>query len=325
VGGEAGKTTGLVITLTSLSGQPASMQAPSKSTKQSATRIKRERHPQDNGWFAGFSFGAAFPNNYPANFYSGSPENENSFERILEPYTNYESGYYETIKEAIGGYEFRDTTNGTTKYLIGYSENMAYNAAANFGVYAGFVFKKMNRVFLSFDYHRLKTNDVLRFYYNIKTPTNKNEYYDGSVHGTEDRFHINLLYSREFRAGEYTNWYLMGGFNLCNTVVKENFVTIPYSSGDAQKQPLKYNIKYVARDKNGNPYDYGYVQGGVGFGVTAGIGLRLLFSNSFSIDPELQFSYSSTHLKGYEEFKPSLQLNMRINLFTGWSGGHREE
>jgi hypothetical protein len=313
---EADKTTDLIITLTSLSGRPAGMQTTLSSANQpvKSVKMKKERRPQDNGWFAGASFGAAVPNNYSANYYNGSPENENSFNRILRAYTNEESGYYEAIKEAIGGYAF-DTTN------IGFSENMAYSVAPNFGFYAGFVFKKMNRVFFSFDYHHLKTNGALIFYYIRETPSNKDNYYDkSSVHGSENRFHINLLYSREFRAGEYTNWYLFGGLNLNNTVVKENYVTIPYAN-NSLLSPLKYDIKYVPRDKTGNPYDYGYVHGGVGYGVSAGIGLRLLFSNSFSIDPELQFFYASAHLKGYEKFKHGMQLNMRINLFTGWGGG----
>jgi len=317
---ESDKTTDIIVTLTSLSGKPAGMPTTSSPANQpsKSAKVKKERRPYDNGWFAGFNFGATFPNNYPANYYNGSPENENSFELILKPYTNEEPGYYEAIKEAIGGYEFRDPE--TKKYLIGYSDNMAYSVAPNFGLYAGFVFKKMNRVFFSFDYYHLKTNGALIFYYVQETPGNKDNYYDkSSVHGSENRFNINMIYSREFRAGEYTNWYLFGGINLNNTVVKENYVTIPYAN-NSPLPPLKYDIKYVPRDKTGNPYDYGYVPGGIGFGFSAGAGLRLLFSNSFSIDPELQFFYTSTHLKGYEKFKPGLQLNMRINLFTGWGG-----
>ncbi|MCL2041007.1 MAG: carboxypeptidase-like regulatory domain-containing protein [Bacteroidales bacterium] len=317
---EADKTTDLVITLTSLTAKPADMQTSSRLARQSTkpVKVKKERDPQDNGWFAGFSFGAVFPNNYPANYYNGSPQNRNSFNRIFETYPGYTTSAYNDIKEAIGSYDF-DTTN------IGFSENMAYNAAANFGLYTGFTFLKMNRIYISFDYHHLKTNGALIFYYIQETPGNKDNYYDkSSVHGTENRFHINLLYSREFRAGEYTNWYLFGGFNLNNIVVKENYVNIPVL-GDSQRPPLKYNIKYVYYDKTGAAYT-DYVEGGVGFGATAGIGLRLLFSNRFSIDPELQFFYSSAHLEGYEEYKPSLQLNLRINLFTGWIGkGHREE
>ena len=313
---EADKTTDLVITLTSLSARPAGMQTMSNRGNK-PVKVKKERLPYENGWFAGFNFGAAFPNNYPANYYNGNPNNENSLELKLPAYTNMETGYYEAIKAAIGGYEFKDPNTG--KYLIGYSENMAYNVAPNFGLYAGFVFKKMNRVFFSFDYHHLKTNGALIFYYYIETPTNKDNYYDkSSVHGSENRFNINLIYSREFRAGEYTNWYLFGGINLNNTVVKENYVTIP--NANRPDSILKIDIKYVPRDKTGMPYDYGYVHGGVGYGFSAGAGLRLLFSNHFSIDPEVQFFYSSAHLKGYENFKPGLQLNMRINLFTGWGG-----
>ena len=306
---EANKTTDLVITLTPLSGQSASMQASSKS----APRIKKERRPYTNGWFAGFSFGAVFPNNYPANFYNGSSENENSVNRLFHAYTNSEPGYYNEIKEAIGQRDF-DTTN------IGFSRNMAYNTAANFGVYAGFILNKMNRIFFSFDYHHLKTNGALIFEYVQSTPGNIDRYYDkSSVHGTENRFQINLMYSREFSVGEYVNWYLMGGFNLSNTVVKENYIIIP-DAVNPSREPLRYNIKYAPRDATGNVYDSHYVQGGVGYGITAGTGFRLLFSNNFSIDPELQFFYSSIHLNGYEKFKPGFQINLRINLFTGWIG-----
>ena len=315
---EADKTTDVVVTLTPLSGQPAGMQPSSKVTN--ATRVKKERRPHDNGWFGGISLGVAFPSNYPANFYNGSPENENSFYRAIRAYTNAESGYYQEIKEAIGQHDFDTTTTES------FSKNMAYSAAANFGIYGGFIFKKMNRILVSVDYHHLKTNGALILYYDTETPGNKpgDYYYDkGSVHGTENRFHINVLYSREFRGGEYTNWYLMGGFNMSNTIVKENYVTIPYAD-NSPLPPLRYNIKYAPRDKTGNVYDYNYVQGGIGFGATAGIGLRLLFTNTFSIDPELQFFYSNVHLNGYQAFKPAWQLNIRINLFTGW-GGKKEK
>ncbi|MCL2511423.1 MAG: PEGA domain-containing protein [Bacteroidales bacterium] len=310
---EADKTTDLVITLTPLTGRPASMQAPTKSGKQkSTTRPKKEHRPQDNGWFGGISIGSAFPSNYPANFYNGSPENENRFNRIFETYPGYTTNRYNEIKEAIGHRDF-DTTN------IGFSENMAYRAAANFGLYGGFIFKKVNRLMVSIDYHHLTTSGALVFEYIIATPGNKDQYYDkSSVHGSEDRFHINVLYSREFPAGEYTNWYLFGGFNMSNTVVKENYVNIPYAD-NSPLPPLRYNIKYVYYDKTGAQYT-DYVQGGIGYGVTAGVGLRLMFTPNFSIDPELQLFYSNVRLKGYEEFKPGMQLNLRINMFTGWGG-----
>ena len=315
---DANKTTDIVVSLTSSTEKPASVQPTSRYGKKSSSSVKKERRPYTNGWFAGFSFGAVFPNNYPANFYNGSPENENNFNRLLHAYTNSEPGYYNQIKEAIGQRDF-DTTN------IGYSRNMAYNTAANFGVYTGFIFNKMNRVFISFDYHHLKTNGALIFYYNQVTPGNKDNYYDkSSVHGSENRFHINLMYSREFRIGEYTNWYLFGGGNLSNTVVKENYIIIPYDN-NSMHEPLRYDIKFAPRDATGNVYDRNYVQGGVGYGVTAGIGLRLLFSNNFTIDPELQYFHSSIHLEGYEKFKHGLQLNLRINLFTGWLGKSKEE
>ena len=317
---EENKTTDLVITLTSLSGQPASMQPSSKSGKKSASRIKQGRRPQDNGWFAGVSFGVAFPNNYPANYYNGSPENRNSFNRIFQTYPGYTTSAYEDIKQAIwvGGRDF-DTTN------IGFTKNMAYSAAPNFGIYGGFIFKKMNRIMVSVDYHHLKTNGALIFYYlQGETIGNKDECYDkSSVHGTEDRFHINLMYSREFTVGEYTNWYLFGGLNMSNTVVRDNYVIIP-RVGDAQLPKLRYDIKYVYYDKTGAAYN-DYIQGGIGYGITAGIGLRLLFTKNFSIDPEIQYFYSKVRLEGYEKFKHGLQLNMRINLFTGWGGGKKND
>jgi len=316
---EADKTTDLVITMTSLSGQPAGMQTPKKTAKQPAARIKKEQRPHENGWFAGVSFGAVFPNNYPANYYNGNAEDEERYNRKFGRIFAY-PGYndVEKIKEAIGGdfYKGKDS--------IGFPNNMAYNTAANFGIYGGFIFKKMNRVFVSVDYHRLKTNGALVFEYNRITPGNKDpQYYTkGSIHGTEDRFHINVLYSREFRAGEYTNWYLFGGFNMSNTILRENYVTIPYAD-NSPLPPLRYDIKYVYYDNAYIAYT-DYVEGGIGFGVSAGIGLRLMFTDKFSIDPELQFFYSNVHLEGYEKFKPGFQLNMRINLFTGWGRGSRD-
>jgi len=314
---EADKTTDLIISLMPSSGRPASLQTPTKSGKQSSPRIKKERRPQDNGWFGGIGLGVAIPNNYPANYYNGSPENRNSFNRIFQTYPGYTTTAYNDIKEAIGQRDF-DTTK------IGFSENMAYSAAPNFGLYGGFIFKKTNRILVSVDYHHLKTNGALIFYYIQTTPGNKDNYYDkSSVHGTEDRFHINVLYSREFPVGEYTNWYLFGGFNMSNTVVKENYVTIPYAD-NSPLPSLRYDIKYVYYDKTGASYN-DYVQGGIGYGITAGIGLRLLFTKSFSIDPELQYFYSNVCLEGYKDFKHGLQLNMRINLFTGWGGGKQSK
>ena len=300
----ADKTTDIVVTLTSLSGQPASMQPSSKDAKY-ATRIKRKRNPQDNGWFGGISLGVAFPSNYPSNYYSGRTDYEHKFGRLFSF-----PGYNDSIRiqDAVGGYF--DS--------IYYPINMAYSAAADFGIYGGFIFKKMNRVFVSFNYHHLKTAAPLVFQYDRLTPGNIDRYYDkGSIHGSEDRFHINVLYSREFPAGEYTNWYVLGGFNLSNTIVREHYVIIPYKTGNLS--PLRYDIKYVYYDRAYIAHN-DHIEGGIGYGVSAGIGLRLLFSNTFSIDPELQFFYSNVNLNDYQEFKPSWQLNLRINLFTGWGG-----
>lgn len=305
---EEDKTTDIIVDLISADGRMASGQTPEQATKKQ--KIKR---PQDNGWFAGISLGAVFPNKYPANYYNGSAGNDNSVYRLFQDYGG-ESVYYQKVYQEIAnaiGYNFY-----TGKDSIGTPQEMSYNIAANFGLYGGYIFKKKNRIVLSFDYHRLKAKDVLVLYHIMETEGNKDGYYTtGSIVGKEDRFNINLGYSREFDAGEFITWYLMAGVNLNNTVVRSNEIFIPQRNS---RESLNYSIKYRPLNPDGTASSLDYEEGGTGYGGIAAIGARFKFTDKFSIDPEFQFSYTKIALNGYEKFKPSYQINVKINLFTTW-------
>ncbi|MDR0364946.1 MAG: PEGA domain-containing protein [Bacteroidales bacterium] len=313
---EENVTTDVVATLYGLGGGGSSFAstAKPKTSKNSSESSREKKSKKSNGWFGGISLGMIKPNNYTANYYSGSKEDYNSLYYFFSK--DYYQTRYDSISRAIG-HAF-DTTN------IGTPADMAYNLSPNFGLYGGYAFDKKNRILLSFDYHHLKTRDVLMLYFITGTTFGNEVGTQCSIVGKEDRFNINLGYSREFTAGNYTTWYLMAGVNINNVVVQSNDIYVPIQNTNKTAQ---FNIMRTIYNPDGTTYNQ--YKGGVGYGIFGVLGFRLLFTENFSIDPEFQFFFAKSGIsqyyksfpefKHYDKFKGSFQLSIRINLFSSWA------
>lgn len=315
---EENATTDVVATLYGIGRGGSSFTTTSKPTPANKEPKKSQRAAgssqsknKNNGWFGGISLGMVKANNYTANYYSGSKEDYNSINYYLSG--DYWQTRYDSIYRCIG-HAF-DTAN------IGTPSEMSYGISPNFGLYGGFMFDKKNRILLSVDYHRLKARDIVMLYYLPGTSPGNEVGTQCSIVGKEDRFNINLGYSREFTAGQFTTWYLMAGLNINNVVVQSNDLYVPIENTN---KSAKFDIMRSVYNPDGTVYDE--YKGGVGYGIFGALGFRLLFTESFSLDPELQFFFAKSGISQYykefpsvthyDKFKFSFQLSIRINLFN---------
>ncbi|MEI6765426.1 MAG: hypothetical protein WCM76_07275 [Bacteroidota bacterium] len=254
----------------------------------------------NRGWNFGINLGAYFASKYSAGFYSGLPTNENKISLILN--NHY---YQEEIKRQL---------NGDTSRLLELPANMKYSPAFNIGFFVKYNFIKNTGVFLNVNFAKLKTNDVFTMgigpYLNGYSFDNIQTF---PIWGIENRTNIDIGFMQMFPTSDYVDFFVEGGLNINNVQVKENKIAI----GD-----LSYSIVDVYGGQNYVPnatlQQYVVRQGGLGFGGFAGVGLRLNFSRTVSIDPGFDFYWTQTNLTGYEAFRPNYSVYVRLcmrNLF----------
>ena len=166
---------------------------------------------------------------------------------------------------------------------------------------------------MQFNYSKLHANDFFQIevdpYYILTEPDLR----IFPIWGIEERVNIDLNFSKYFHAhNEILVPFLEAGININSTRVKENMIQI---------NDLKYSLVNVYLNGTYVPgasqTQYHIQQGGVGWGVSAGGGLKLVFSEAVSIDPGFSVYYQKINLEHYEQFRPGITFYIRLSL-TGF-------
>ena len=259
-------------------------------------------------WDLGLNFGMYWPSKYHAKFYDGSPENVNNINYVLD--NKY---WHDDIKNVLNVAD--------DFYLNELPEAMRYTPAFQIGIYFRKTFDNYTGFSLQFDYSKLTAADAFTLLIDPQPMLGQEpdiRIYE--IWGVEDRINIDLLYSKYFKtSSRMIVPFFEGGLNINSVSVKENKIRIEH---------LEYSLVNVYLNGGYVPgaaqNTYNIQQGGIGWGVSAAIGLKMIFNESVSIDPGFRVYYQKIKLEGYEEFKPAFSLFVRLSLSGFFVGGDEE-
>jgi len=256
------------------------------------------------GWDFGMNFGMYLPSAFHAKFYDGSPDNVNNINYI------FGNKYYID--------EIRNSLNSTdTFYISAMPQKMRYTAAFTIGLYFRRTFDKYFGFSVQFNYSKLHANDFFQINVDPNYILTEPDLRIFPIWGIEERVNIDLNFSKYFHAhSEIVVPFMEAGININSTRVKENMIQI---------NDLKYSLVNVYLNGTYVPgasqTQYNIQQGGVGWGVSAGGGVKLVFNEAVSIDPGFSVYYQKINLEHYEQFRPGFVIYVRLSL-TGFFAGY---
>ena len=158
--------------------------------KKSKTKSSKEKNEDEENkvvhWNFGVNIGGYAANKFPAGFYSGSPQNVNTFNYILLNHDWYRE-IYNNLK-AID-----------TVLVGGYPSNMHYSLAMMGGLFLRYNLDRKNGICLDANYCQLKATDAITLEvdpdpYSLKPADIRL----CPVQGKEYRVNIDLAYQRNF-------------------------------------------------------------------------------------------------------------------------------
>ena len=283
----------------------------SKQKEKNKTQKHGQKDEEDENPFPlrrvefGLNFGAYFANKYSANFYSGTPDNVNDINYIIDPRKN--PTLYREIRLSLG---IGETDTITQLTVDGYPTNMHYNVAFSGGLFLRYNFNRKNSIFLQANYAQLRAADaVTLLVYNPYAPTSLPDYRMEQVIGKEGRVMIDLGYQRSFPLKSRINLFVQGGLTMCYTqVIKSVFVV----------EGREYNLVDIYNKQgtqpNTNQQSFNVNQNAFGFGGYLGVGAGIPLTDLFGLEPGFFMHYYPVNLEKYPDFKPSFGLYLRILL-----------
>ncbi|RUA28360.1 MAG: hypothetical protein DSY76_04490 [Bacteroidetes bacterium] len=259
-------------------------------------------------WDLGLNFGMHWANKYHAGFYDGSFDNVNTINFILDnPYQRQDI--------------MRELNVADTFYLAELPQNMRYTPAFQIGIYFRKTFDNYTGISLQFDYTKLTAADAFTLEIDPQPLIGKEpDIRIYQIWGVEERINIDILYSKFFKLNNPMFIpFFESGININSTVVKDNKIQI---------ENLQYSLinNYISGGyvPGTQPYTYHVQQGGIGWGISGAVGMKFVFNESVSIDPGFRIYYQKIKLEGYEEFKPSYSIFVRLSLSDFFAGGDDE-
>lgn len=253
------------------------------------------------GWKFGISMGMYFAGKETADFYNGSPENENNIKWILNNYY-----WYEEIKQQLNGHNILKMPDDSTQWWIYYPYGMKYNAAITPGFYAKYNFNNSTGVFIQTNYVKLKTSGYFNMAIDSVTYTSEPALRTGYIIGKEERINIDVGISKFYDVNELIKIFIETGLNINSTQVLESRIKI-----GAKEYSIinRYGKSYVP---NTNMQEYNVYQGGIGFGIFLNGGVKFVVSDNLSFDPGIQLYWKNTKLPRYDDFGMDLIIYLRF-------------
>lgn len=254
----------------------------------------KSRSGIEYGGIAGFYFAG----NSTAGFYSGKKENENNAEYILN--NKY---WYDEIFQLV---------NANDKIVIlEYPEKMKYNPAFSFGLFVKYNVDCHKGYYLQFHYAKLTARDIITF--EVDPPIDYLAEPDIRLYpviGIEERNMVDLGYNYIFGNKPATRFFIGGGINMNNTLVKESVLRI-------EDKPFNM-VNIYSTGQNYIPgaalQSYEIRQGGIGFGIFGTLGGRFEFSDAVAIEPGISVYYKYINLESYKGFYPQFNFFVKICL-----------
>jgi hypothetical protein len=247
-------------------------------------------------WNFGINIGGYYANKYPAEFYNGADYNVNRVSYVMNSYD-----WYQEIRRALGSSDQGSVT------VLEYPGNMHYNFAMMGGLFIRYNFDLNWGLCLDVNYTQLKTEDAVTFEVD---PTMSLTFQDIRlipIRGVEERVHLDLMMQRNFRLKSRIYFFLQAGLNMNYTRVLESSIYV------AEKEYSLVPIYGPGGYHYGtNQQEYYIIQGGVGYGFMLAGGAGIPLTDVFGIEPGVFFNYNNVKLEGYDQFKPSFGINLRL-------------
>jgi hypothetical protein len=252
-----------------------------------------ESSNENRGWIFGLNVGVYYPSGFSANYYNGSPENENNAKFITDNYYRYNE-----LFEAMNA---NDTIS-----IYGFPENMHYKLALNPGIYTQFCFNSSLALMLEFNYMKLKANDVLIFEVDPKEYATEPDLRLFPLRGVEERIYANIGLRRDFVRKKNLSYFATGGININSTQVKKCSFYV-----DEKEYSMINNLigNYVP---GGNYQTTSIYQGGIGYGLFASGGLSFRFPMGVIAEPSININFVRVNLEQYKQFKPGFGIFTRF-------------
>ncbi len=253
---------------------------------------------QNSPWLFSAGIGGCKANKHTAFRYDGSDveyDYDYSVEYYLSLAPNNQYSIYNRIKSS---YDDRDFTFGE------YPENLIYQPALSFNGTIGYFTDETHAFFLSFDFIDLKTIGQLTF--EVEDPANQTAEPDirvEGIEGKERRFVGFVGYEfNQLEKGENSAYFRLGA-NVTAALVEYNRMNVSGTYYTLTQRSNNGNIIY-------NNADYG----GIGYGLSAGVGYRYFPQESLALDVGFRTDYTKVNIgpEFFQKFKPQFAIYLNI-------------
>ncbi len=252
----------------------------------------------NTGWKVALNAGFFIPSNHSAAFYNGREYNENKISFILKNQYQY--------NDILSLLEASDTFR-----LAGLPEKMKYTPTLMVGFSFRNNFRENRAWFIQFNQVKLRAAD----FYSLEVDpkpfiATDPDYRTFSIIGEENRYLFDLGYSHEFKLrSPMFRPFADVGFSLSNTRVRSHKIRV------GEREFSLINIygsnSYVP---NTDLQTFEVIQGGLGYGGFANVGVKLYVNNYISLDPTVHFYLATVKLEGYNQLRPHYFLNIRLSV-----------
>jgi hypothetical protein len=255
---------------------------------------EKEKENKVIRWNFGINIGGYSANKYPATFYNGDIYNVNRVSYVMSNYY-----WYQDIK--------RDLGSSDTVIVLEYPANMHYTFALMGGLFIRYNFDMNWGLCLDVNYTQLKAEDAVTFEVDPQSYLTYQDIRLIPIRGIEQRVHLDLMLQRNFRLKSRIYFFLQTGLNLNYAKVLKSSIYV------AEKEYNLINI-YGSQYYTPGSYmqEYTVIQGGVGYGLMLGGGAGIPLTDMFGIEPGVFFNYNNVNLEGYDQFKLSFGINLRL-------------
>ncbi len=241
-------------------------------------------------WEYGIQFGAYVADNYTADFYNG--EGVNDITQVTE-----NDVFQDRILQAIPYEEFE---------IGAMPQNMAYKTATMPGLHLEYHKNRMTSFFVNFQYVKLVTRDGFK----VIDPNEEltfEDYILSTIRAEEERVYIDVGVKQAWPLTDHFTHYMIGGLNVSNTTVMSHKIDIG---------SFTRSIKSRYSDEPFNPNyphnEYDFKQGGIGFGIVGGWGVKLTYQQSLYAAIDLTAYYNQTILPDNQQFGVNFAPMLRL-------------
>ncbi len=231
---------------------------------------------------AGFDFyiggGIYLADKATANYYNGAPENEANLNLLFD--NTYR--FNEISLLVKNNYAYVDSL-----WLGDYPKNMSYKVGTIFGLGVKYKLNKDWGIALNYSTVKLTASDVFLIMFDLPPGNERNNYAMEYLTAKEERSFFDLSVSRLFHLNPVLKPFVELGLQFNYLKVKSFQAVIEDSPFDMLSS---VSSNYIPGQTNPTNYR-NWAAPGYGLSLTGG--LKIVFNESFSLDPAINFSISS--------------------------------